>query len=443
VPYFDNANVQEFATCSKSYSSALQVQGYALIKGSRETGFRTRAPQGTIVSTVPRNVAEPYSWFLDSYQEIKQRNAVSRGFDAKLFRTDEGHTWDLRKYQFLGDRWSGTTRVGGYPHTFVNADPIAGGFGGWGEPVRDLTSFPALAYGRAAPRTAIFDLGVALGELREGLPRFVPDTMKKDLSKFKAIGSDYLNAQFGWIPFLSMVQDFASALAHASTGFVQPVGPYHRSYAPDGTGSTVISSGDGPASIRVGTLHNPVSLQPALTSFGGSPTSQSGFDPANATWKFTETVSRTLWFEGEFVVLPKIGFDPSSYLDRLDAVMKVDITPATLWELAPWSWLFDWFFHLGESFRTSELALNDRILSTYGYAMERSSIYRKLELSNIRQTSTSRPYTGPTKLTSSWETTSLRRVRANPFGFTLNPTTGLSATQKAILGALGLTRGKL
>jgi hypothetical protein len=180
----------------------------------------------------------------------------------------------------------------------------------------------------------------------------------------------------------------------------------------------------------------------------------SGFDPAgfgltgNQAISFlglngqairSSRVEVRRWFEGEYVYLPKAGFNPGDHLERFETLMKTDLTPSDLWQLSPWSWLVDWFLDIGGAIEAYETATSSRVLSTYAYAME-ETLTRKGSLIWSIAPDTNRYYAGPRSFAGEWVYHRKLRIRANPFGFTLNPTVSLTALQLGILGALGLTR---
>lgn len=147
------------------------------------------------------------------------------------------------------------------------------------------------------------------------------------------------------------------------------------------------------------------------------------------------------WFEGEFSFFFPLGFDPESYLERANVLFKMELTPRTLWELAPWSWMIDWFLHIEDSIASNEIAANDHLIMHYGYAMETTSY--KTEISWRRTSGSSNGFSNvPSfgKLIN--ETVHKRRIRANPYGFQVNPTGSLTGSQLNILGALGLSKAR-
>ena len=446
MPFYDTINIssrhvtsyQGFNANGTTASPLYEVE--SLAAGSVERGFRTRAPQGTKVSLVDKRVADPYTWN-QSLQAFNLSSAEKQGFDSSSLAKDKGHPWDLEKYESSpGVSFRLTAYNGGSYTNYRNANliSVAGGNAAhWANPVKgDLAGFGTLAYGKAAPTAGQFNPGRFLGELREGLPSFLPALMFDRIKGFKSIGSDYLNVQFGWLPFLNDLRELAKALVFASNGLFGPIGAQHRSYGRPPIVTQGESTGTADLSVVMGSYYAPTAFQPYL----GSPSlSTTGL---RSEYRFGWSEKRTVWFEGEFVYLPKAGFDPKKYEDRLATLMSTDITPSVLWQLAPWSWLTDWFVNINASLSSAETALSNRILSTYAYAMETVERKHFVELSNIRPKSYFTIYDGPGTHSRVYTTTFKRRIRANPFGFIGNPEINLSAGQQTILAALGLTKLK-
>jgi hypothetical protein len=156
----------------------------------------------------------------------------------------------------------------------------------------------------------------------------------------------------------------------------------------------------------------------------------------------TSIVSKTTlnqWVEGEFVYIPKAGFDPKNFLDRYETLASVNVTPAVLWELAPWSWFVDWFAQIGQAIAAMEAGISNRVLSTYFYAMEDASATTKLSSVNITSVS-GFIYQGPGRVISELSRRRRRRIRGNPFGFSGSSSSALNVQQMGILAALGLTK---
>jgi len=285
-----------------------------------------------------------------------------------------------------------------------------------------------------------------------GLPRFGTAFTKANLLKksgiLKAVGDDYLNLTFGWIPFLSDLISAGEALAGATTALLGPRGPVHRERY-EGETSTERSGKVTGSSIQATSWAFPIvdpnntsEMYPFLQKMG-APANVHLHDPlgtANLSMfgdvMWSERTTKNRWFEGSYTFIPKIGFNPDSYFERLEALIDPQITPSVLWELAPWSWLVDWFVKLGDTIAANEVASDNRIISNYAYAMESVQIQRRSFFTGL----TSFNYAGPSSIVRQWTSTGKRRIRANPYGFKSMTTAGLNPTQWTILAALGLSR---
>jgi hypothetical protein len=391
----------------------------------RDRSFRTHPHKVGQSKEVPTNVAEPYTWF-SSVQDMYRRNALQSGFDASVFHEDTGHPWEFERKQVVGKMWDFS-----YVNPFNNATfqfwggwpsaNISGIQAGFYTPSSELESWAALMYGRMAPTGSQFSFSAFTGELREGLPRLLPSNTKSVVKALRGIGDDYLNVKFGWEPLLNDLRTLAQGLLEASYGLYRPFGAVRRN-----RNQRPITSRDTASALN---YSPPVST----ATVGGA-----SWTRGNLRLARYSSVHR--WIEGEFVYIPKAGFDPSKYMDRLETLMSFDITPSVLWQLTPWSWLVDWFADIGGALQSAEAATNNRILSTFCYAMEETKTYVSVNYNDIRGDGAQ--YMGPASLSQSWQYTRKRRVRANPFGYTGSPSTTLQSDQMAILAALGLSRSK-
>jgi hypothetical protein len=137
-------------------------------------------------------------------------------------------------------------------------------------------------------------------------------------------------------------------------------------------------------------------------------------------------------------------------LGRLDAyeqnanrILGARPSIETLWNLAPWSWLSDWWLDIGTVISNARLLGEDGQVLRYGYLMKHSKVrstYRLntgVEMYYTFTGGTKPAYTGPITNIVTRETK--ERVKATPYGFGIT-LASLSAKQWAILGALGLTR---
>jgi hypothetical protein len=300
------------------------------------------------------------------------------------------------------------------------------------EATPNLEGFAQRALAGARPTLAEFSLSTFLGEIREGLPRAITSSgfFQERGKYFKGIGKDYLNAQFGWLPFLSDLQKLAYALFRAQSKLNAI------------TGTPVRRHVKGPKTNEV---RQHAGVQFNLGAFAGSaeqlvkpiPNESPGsyaIGVGNGT--VIERIDSSLNFSGSFVTLLPESYDDTKYLDRFWQLVDIRVTPSVLWNLAPWTWLVDWFLDLQGAIDANLQVSDENLLIHYAYASQ------KIEYSSLGWvTDPVSGYTGD-KLASLIRGTLYRRVRANPYGFTVGTFGGLSTSQLAILGALGLSRGR-
>jgi hypothetical protein len=236
---------------------------------------------------------------------------------------------------------------------------------------------------------------------------------------------------------LNDLRNAVYAFSRAQYQLQTVVGPLHRKY---GRKLQLLST---EASYTQSTMYSgyrPNEVQPAIAALGLPDGTRGGAPQFNVSVRASRTVNRDQWLEGVFVGLPKVGYDPTSYLSRLDHLIDLRITPSTLWELAPWSWLIDWGLRIGDSIEANLSLADDRIHAQYCYAMEETRDKQYISATASTIDTTTRRYEGWSNQYLTMTRVEKRRTRANPFGFTLGGAASLSTGQLAILGALGLTK---
>jgi len=116
-------------------------------------------------------------------------------------------------------------------------------------------------------------------------------------------------------------------------------------------------------------------------------------------------------------------------------VLGVKLTPEVLWNLAPWSWLADWFANIGDIIAINTALGSDNLVLRYGYFMRHTTRTLNADHSGVNFT---KFHPGPVTFQAKLE--EKQRVRSTPYGFGLN-TDSFTTQQWAILAALGLTKG--
>lgn len=378
----------------------------------------------------------------------------------------EGHLWDAasgyqgddvggpfettRRYLSFDRYGQNPVRVEDIPKYSMEVQPQAGGgyrFRGHLHPTSlsvasawplpepssnsTLMALGAKAIAITKPTNSIADLSVSLAEVfREGLPSAPGRTLWKERAdKARGAGSEYLNAQFGWLPLVSEIENVTKAIRDGDKLWKQ----FERD-----AGKLVRRRFEYPVSYS----------GPQEVSGGGGrypfPTPNTYFYPLGYTggdYHRTRYKRQRQWFSGAFTYyLP--NKDSSSAIARMDyAATKarflygITLDPEVLWNLTPWSWAADWFVNTGDVISNLTDFATDGLVLRYGYMMEETIVSDQHTLSGLRWSSSG----GPGSLTIYCVTKTLKRIRATPYGFGLT-FDGFSPRQLAILAALGITR---
>jgi hypothetical protein len=163
-------------------------------------------------------------------------------------------------------------------------------------------------------------------------------------------------------------------------------------------------------------------------------------NPTGATLTVMTEVTTKTWFSGCFTYHLNLGNTLPDKMARHAAEARklygVELTPATVWNLAPWSWAVDWEGNVGDVLHNVSRFAQDGLVMRYGYIMqEKTCVATSILDPGGRLTGS------PDKpLTLTVTAKSKVRRRATPFGFGFDMT-ALTGRQSAILGALGIARG--
>lgn len=299
----------------------------------------------------------------------------------------------------------------------------------------DLDKKGAVAVSRCSPTNSVADAAVAVGEVfKDGLPKLInPFNWESKLKLFKSLGDEFLNVQFGWLPFISDIRKTAEAARRVNRALAQ----FERD-----AGRNVRRNYHFPTTRSIDVTrfapdpylpHNPYYGQQGLGWVGDI------YGTEGALIRTRETVRKT-WFSGAFTYHMPSGYDSRNAMDRAGLAAKLvfgaDLTPQTLWEMAPWSWAVDWVTNAQEVLSNLSAHSEYGQVLRYGYIMEHSM---------VKDTYTYE--IGPTAIKSEAipvdpvvivAETKIRR-KANPYGFGVT-WEGLSPIQGAILAALGISR---
>lgn len=294
-----------------------------------------------------------------------------------------------------------------------------------------LMEMGAQAIQQVVPNKPHAGLLVALKELKsEGLPSlpglkagqalFTRDRVTSVSQTGKTIPGEYLNLEFGWKPLLNDIQDLAEAISQREElwqKFVDGANkPFTRTWRFEPTETwTMTRLGD---------------------SYGSPSGSTTLYDTRGVAWRTTHVITKR-WFKGRFCyAVPSRSTQSDEAIrmaQKLRVLYGVDLTPATVWNMLPWSWLVDWATDYGNLLKALSAFGNDGLVMVYGYIMEH-------RVETITDSITGLKVCGiPHSPILQIVRESKLRYRASPFGFTQDawqPT----GRQLSILASIGMTR---
>lgn len=257
----------------------------------------------------------------------------------------------------------------------------------------------------------------------------------------KALGSEFLNNQFGWTPIIKDV-DRAIRLLLELDSLVFKSDSTRRKV------SRVISQ-QGFQTEGFGNLWGGSGFRDSITTYPGTlfVTSHEGSLGTAASGQFVGDYSFSETFSVNTSARFSVGVRPTTtnngYLDRAIELLGLELTPQVIWELTPWSWLIDWFLNIGTQIQNlSTLGLSNTILN-YAYSTGRVERFHS---------SSGRPVIEPSNFQShltgasgdflwTWKEDHKVRIAASPFGFGVD-LNALTGGQWSILAALGLARSR-
>lgn len=254
-------------------------------------------------------------------------------------------------------------------------------------------------------------------------------------SKVGKTAQFYLGLQFGWLPLLQDIRNYIKAqstkqarLQQLIRDAGQPVGRKRKLFDPDNLGH--IDGFDSFTSVPngYGSAYNPVHV---TQCYGGQ-----GY-----AWIRRNQESKT-WCEGKFRYFLPPGPKTVDWKKMmLRRIMNERVTPSQVYNIMPWSWLVDYFTGLGDFIDALDASnVSDRCVADYAYIMKETRYVTTVE----KQGQTLSDVNGAMPLntiTMKGETATITKMRsrASPFGWGIKQNQ-LSASQLAILGALGLSK---
>lgn len=396
----------------------------------------------------PDTESPPFHW-----HEPSTSVAVTRAVQGTQVTVSEGHPFHSRSKGDKGDiggdftsekRWMLPLRRGAsgkrlvilgstqyeieYNGPCLPMEPSKAVFpDNWSSSDERLNELGATAVARCKPTNSVADVSTAIGEIvKDRLPDLPgSQTWKNRTQHARNAGDEFLNLQFGWLPLVSDVKKFASAVSKSDTVL--------RQYERD-AGKVVRRRYAFPEQkFETESLYGPDDTIGFIQPFDSA--LQTGL---GGQVRCVTKVTRRQWFSGAFTYALPSGYDSRNALDRLalkaDVVFGATLTPETLWELAPWSWAVDWFSNTGDVISNISDWASHGLVMRYGYIMEHTYATNTYTL---ERTGLYGGLKEAAPIVTIVETK--KRRKANPFGFGIS-WDGLSPIQTAIVAALGLAR---
>jgi hypothetical protein len=290
-----------------------------------------------------------------------------------------------------------------------------------------LNALGTTAISRVSPTNPLNGLGQFLGELRQlpTIPRI--KEWKKITKNFRKLArkgsSEYLNAQFGWVPFVSEILNVAqTAMKHGA--YVKQLDRdsgriVRRRYSfPDDSNTTVTNLG---------------------TSYGSPDLNSYLYDAPGQLSRTSKTTTKR-WFSGAFTYYVPPANSPKliDRLKRAEFIAKrlygARVNPQLVYQLAPWSWALGWVTNAGDIVNNLTNFTEDGLVMRYGYIMSETTLEETYSLVGLKLKNQS-----PITLSQSFTTKVKQRARATPFGFGLNASS-FNLKQWSIIAALGISK---
>jgi hypothetical protein len=320
------------------------------------------------------------------------------------------------------------------------------------ELIPDIHSLGSQVWDRLKPRIEQGGLFVALAEAKD-IPRMLKSTAWRFHEKWvllggvprskgmipKHVAENFLNYQFGWVPFVKDVNDFLANIVNYNdriSRLVAENGQWIRRKATlvNSEGRKLLSSGEGsrlyPTSLTSG----------AFADFYEVDGTGHYVKPSWEIWEETETHAHAT---GSFrYYLPEFDGSSDKYFSMINTVRRtIDlfgarITPSNIYKAIPWTWLIDWCTSVGKSIQAVQDATLDQMAARYLYLT-----HHKVTTTKFKQLL---PFNAESGGAKTFEFTQFvdvkqRKEASSPFGFDLD-VSQLDPRQLAILASLGISR---
>ncbi|DAD50465.1 TPA_asm: maturation protein [ssRNA phage Gephyllon.1_19] len=295
----------------------------------------------------------------------------------------------------------------------------------------DVASFGPRAIAATVPTKSVASLAQFLGELHEGLPKLIGSSvLASRAQKFRSYGSEYLNVQFGWLPFVNDLRNMLKAVVRSDQILKQYARDSGKMVRRKFAFPPIIETSDFDITKNQGYWANASDLGPEFFKDDSLYKSKTLTRTSTSIQKYRFSGAYSYFLAGEDTLLHQI----ERHAQEANKLLGIKLTPDVLWELAPWSWLSDWVFNLGLNIGNASKLGQDGLVVRYGYLM-RDSLMRNMYSAHWDSFYSLPPITLHVIL----ENHRKESVRSSPYGFGLNPNS-FTERQWSILAALGMTK---
>lgn len=287
------------------------------------------------------------------------------------------------------------------------------------------------------PTKPDFELARFVGELKD-VPQFWNKSNYAPL-KVSEVGGSYLNAVFGILPTWSDLNSASKAVLQSdqilrdfALKATQTVKRSRTSVLDTGTYTA-------PRRYLLGGISNSVDYGHfnMFGNLGGG---------SYSTYEIGTYFDAVLDKRRELRVFADFEYyigDPEGFLGRIDSyrdkarkILGTGVSPGTVYDLTPWSWLGNWFFDFGSLLKyQQDVADNGLVARNSGYLVEdRINLIAQFQKFSSEGSGTRLVSTNPVTATlkKQW------RWAGSPYS--MSPNWDLSGFQWAIVGALGFTK---
>jgi hypothetical protein len=252
----------------------------------------------------------------------------------------------------------------------------------------------------------------------------------------KSVADNFLNHNFGWVPFINDLQSLKNVWDHSNELIARAILDNHtwmkrfcvlEESETNKLLTRQFNSGTDPSDLQD-------QLSPLMAPMIVSGTTCTAFNDVR------EYTRKRVWAKGDFMFYrPEFDDHLSDFSSQWMAVQRLmtlygaRINPTVLWKITPWSWLVDWFTGVGKFIERLDDFVTDGIVSRALYIMcQTEKRHVKTCVLNFYSGQVSFEFVRYLK-------TKQRDVGDSPYGFSM-PWSNLTPTQWAILASIGISR---